>query len=319
METRANYALIGALVIAAALLTAAFVLWFGQAEFRRDFKNYDIVFDGPVSLEQGAAVRYIGIKVGEVQEIRIDRADPSKVRARIRVSREAPIRRDSTATIQLAGITGITFVQISAGTGPVLEPRPGEPVPVIQSERTLVDQIVAGGAQALGRANLTFDRINSTVLTDENLAALSATIRNVEKLTEQLAADDGLIVQAGTTLEDLSRATRAFEEASRDLARFSRSADAAVIDAGASLNRVASDMSEIADSARETLTASTAAMQSAAEIIDGPARLTFENANDVSQDLRLLINRLDRMAREIERNPQGFVVGEPLPYEDRRR
>ncbi len=319
METRANYALIGALVIAAALLTAAFVLWFGQAEFRRDYKNYDIVFDGPVSLEQGAAVRYIGIKVGEVEDIRIDRADPSKVRARIRVSREAPIRQDSTATIQLAGITGITFVQISAGSGPMLEPRPGEPVPVIPSERTLVDQIVAGGAQALGRANLTFDRINSTVLTDENLVSLSATIRNVEILTERLAADDGLIVQAGTTLDDLSRASRAFEDASRDLAQFSRSADLAVTDAGANLTRVASDMSEIADSARETLASSSAAMQSAAEIIDGPARLTFENANAVSQDLRILINRLDRMAREIERNPQGFVVGEPLPYEERRR
>ena len=64
METRANYALIGALVIVATAVIAAFVLWLGQSEFQRDFKSYDIVFEGPVSLEAGGAVRYIGVKVG---------------------------------------------------------------------------------------------------------------------------------------------------------------------------------------------------------------------------------------------------------------
>ena len=167
METRANYALIGALVIVATAFIAGFVLWLGQSEFQRDYKAYDIVFEGPVSLEEGAAVRYIGVKVGEVARVRIDKADPSKVRAHVRVSRETPIKVDSTASIQLAGITGITFVQISAGTGKALEARAGQPVPLIRSERTLVDQIVAGGAQALGRANLTFDGINR-ILTDEN-------------------------------------------------------------------------------------------------------------------------------------------------------
>ena len=88
METRANYAVIGAFVIVATLAVAAFVLWLGQSQFQRDYKAYDIVFEGPVSLEDGSAVRYIGIKVGEVSTVRIDRADPSKVRARILVKRD---------------------------------------------------------------------------------------------------------------------------------------------------------------------------------------------------------------------------------------
>ena len=148
METRANYAVIGAFVIVATLAVAAFVLWLGQSQFSRDYKAYDIVFEGPVSLEDGSAVRYIGIKVGEVSTVRIDRADPSKVRARIRIDRETPVKTDSTASIQLAGITGVTFVQISAGspTSRLLEARPGEPVPVIKAEKTQLDQLVARAA-----------------------------------------------------------------------------------------------------------------------------------------------------------------------------
>ncbi len=318
METRANYALIGALVLVAAAIIAGFVLWLGQSEFQRDFKAYDIVFEGPVSLEEGAAVRYIGVKVGEVASVRIDKADPSKVRTHIRVSRETPIREDSTASIQLAGITGITFVQLTAGTGNPLEGRPGEPVPVIRSERTLVDQIVAGGAQALGRANLTFDGINR-ILTDENIASMSTSIRNLETITTKLASDDGLIGEASATLKDVSAASVAFEAASREWQTVGVDAESSLDELGADVKTMVADFRSVAVAATGILTESQRAVAAATAVMEGPAAATFENTTAASQDLRVLINRLDRTVREIERNPQGFVVGEPLPYEEKRR
>lgn len=318
METRANYALIGALVLVAAAIIAGFVLWLGQSEFQRDFKAYDIVFEGPVSLEAGAAVRYIGVKVGEVATVRIDKADPSKVRAHIRVSRETPIREDSTASIQLAGITGITFVQLTAGTGKPLEERPGEPVPVIRSERTLVDQIVAGGAQALGRANLTFDGINK-ILTEENIASMSTSIRNLETITTKLAADDGLIGEASATLKEVSAASVAFEEASREWQTVGVSAEGSLQTLENDVKALVSDFRSVATAATGILTESQRAVSAATAVMEGPAAATFENTTAASQDLRVLINRLDRTVREIERNPQGFIVGEPLPYEEKKR
>lgn len=318
METRANYALIGGLVLIAAGVIAAFVLWLGQSEFQRDFKAYDIVFEGPVSLEEGAAVRYIGVKVGEVATVRIDKADPSKVRAHIRVARETPIKEDSTASIQLAGITGITFVQISAGTGKPLEGRPGQPVPIIRSERTLVDQIVAGGAQALGRANLTFDGINR-MLTEENIASVTTSIKNLETITTRLASDDGLISEASATLKDVSAASNAFETASIDLQGFGKTAETSIAGAGEDIKTLVADFRTVATAATGTLEESQRAVSAATALMEGPAAATFENTTAASQDLRVLINRLDRAVREIERNPQGFIVGEPLPYEEKRR
>ena len=318
METRANYALIGALVLVAAAVIAGFVLWLGQSEFQRDYKSYDIVFEGPVSLEEGAAVRYIGVKVGEVATVRIDKADPSKVRAHVRVSRETPIREDSTASIQLAGITGITFVQLTAGTGKPLESRPSQPVPIIKSERTLVDQIVAGGAQALGRANMTFDGINK-ILTEENIASLSASIRNLETITTKLASDDGLIVEASATLKDVSEASVAFEAASREWETVGVSTGSGLAEVQTDLKTLVGDFRAVASAATGTLKESQRAVAAATTVMEGPAAATFENTTAASQDLRVLINRLDRTVREIERNPQGFIVGEPLPYEEKKR
>ena len=260
----------------------------------------------------------MGVKVGEVADVRIDRADPSKVRAHIRVARETPIKEDSTASIQLAGITGTTFVQISAGIGKPLEGKPGQPVPVIKSERTLVDQIVAGGAQALGRANLTFDGINK-ILTDENIASLSTSIRNLETITAKLASDDGLINEASATLKDVSAASSAFEAASIDLQGFGKAAETSVTEAGADFKTMVGDFRTVATAATGTLEESQRAVAAATALIEGPAAATLENTTAASQDLRVLINRLDRAVREIERNPQGFIVGEPVPYEEKRR
>ena len=94
METRANYALIGAFVLIATMAVAVFTLWLGQSQFRQDFEAYDIVFEGPVSLEQGASViiisgraevqdRVIGLELGADDYI-IKPFDPSEVVARIR-------------------------------------------------------------------------------------------------------------------------------------------------------------------------------------------------------------------------------------------
>ena len=319
METRANYALIGAFVIVAAFAVAAFTMWLGQSQFRRNFEAYDIVFEGPVSLEEGASVRYIGIKVGEVSWVRIDRGDPSKVRARIRIDAETPVKTDSTASIQLAGITGITFVQISAGSpaAGVLEERPGQPVPVIRAERTQLDEIVSGGAEALGKATLAIDRMN-LLLTDENIESFATTLKNVETISGQLAADDGLVQQASTTLQDVSSASSRFEAASVSLESFGKTADEQMTRFGGEVNELIGELRDVAASADRTVAQSTRAVEAATKAIEGPATDTLEDARLASRDLRALINRLDRIAREMEQNPQGFVVGDPVPYEEGR-
>lgn len=315
METRANYALIGALVILSGALIAVFVLWLGQSEYRRDYKAYDIVFEGPVSLEEGAAVRYIGIKVGEVASVRVDRADPAKVRARIRVSREAPIREDSSASIQLAGITGTTFIQISAGTGARLEARPGEPVPVIRSERTLVDQIVAGGAQALGRANMTFERVNS-LLTDENIAAFSASLQNIERASAQIAAEGGLVDQLTNAAGDVSRAAQAFEVASADLGSFSDTANENIAALSRDMTYLVTDLRDLTQAAESTLARSAEAVTIASGVMQGPATETLRATGLASRELRLTLGRFDRLLREIEANPQSLLLGDAVPYEE---
>ena len=86
-------------------------------QFNQDYDVYDIVFKGPVrGLSQGGEVHFNGIKVGEVTKISLDKVDPTQVIARARVTSDVPIRVDSYATLEPQGITGVNYVQITAGT-----------------------------------------------------------------------------------------------------------------------------------------------------------------------------------------------------------
>src|SRR5688572_8987530 len=139
METKANYVLIGAFVLLAAGALALFTLWIAGNPLNRSYSDYDVIFNGPVNgLSEGGEVRFNGIKVGEVTTLRLDRDDPNNVIAHIRVEAQTPVRSDSVAQLNFMGITGVTFIQILAGSpdSPMLAPVNGV-TPRIKTSRTL--------------------------------------------------------------------------------------------------------------------------------------------------------------------------------------
>src|SRR5258708_12371859 len=112
METRANYVAVGAfvlLVLAGAVVT---LLWLARGEFNRESTFYDIYFAGSVTgLAQGSVVRYNGIQVGRVVEIRIDPQNLSQVRATIEVDPTTPLTNSAAVpSLPIQAPTATTFV-----------------------------------------------------------------------------------------------------------------------------------------------------------------------------------------------------------------
>ena len=80
MEREANYTAVGAFVLLVAALAGAFVYWYSDARNARSYERHEIYFEGSVSgLTVGSTVRYLGVDVGRVAAIRIDRRSASRV------------------------------------------------------------------------------------------------------------------------------------------------------------------------------------------------------------------------------------------------
>ena len=319
METKANYALIGAFVLMAVVTVVGFVLWLGSSQFNRDFTEYDVVFQGPVSLEEGASVRYIGIKVGEVDTVRIDSRDASKVRARLRIDKTTPIKTDSTAVIDFAGITGVTFVQITAGSedaGPLLV-QPYEDVAQIVAGPTPLTALFDGGAEVVGKVGITLEQAN-TLLSDENISAVGGTLQNLNTITGALAEDDGgLFKRANDTLVSLERAGDRIAVASDKATEVAGSVDTEFLALTTELKTLIADLNTATNEATLTLVESRKAIDAATALMEGSADDSLTQSGLAARELRDLTARLDRVVRDLEQNPESLVVGKPLPYEDR--
>ena len=240
METRAHHVVIGLftlIVVSAALL---FCLWLTNSGSDRQFRLYDIVFNEPVSgLSQGSTVQYSGIRVGEVTQLRLDRDNPNKVWARIRVSASTPIREDTQARLTVAGITGTSNIQFSSGsqTSPLLEGKDDE-VPIIIATpsvtqtvadqrgdlRTLLQQL----AQASKQANETLTQTNRQLRNANGLmdgqgkqlgsdaAKTMASLQNTSTILNKLVSENKTSLNNG--MQGMNELGPAVDELRRTLA-----------------------------------------------------------------------------------------------------
>src|SRR5690242_2285027 len=79
---RANPALIGAFVLGAVVLVGAVVVVWGSGRFFRNTKTFVAYFSGSVNgLNPGAPVKFRGVKIGSVTEIRLRQVDPTRIAA----------------------------------------------------------------------------------------------------------------------------------------------------------------------------------------------------------------------------------------------
>ncbi|MDB5458680.1 MAG: Mammalian cell entry related domain protein [Caulobacteraceae bacterium] len=206
MERNANYAMVGFASLVLFVGMAAFVLWLSQVRFAREYDVYDIVFDGPVrGISQGGEVHFNGIKVGEVTRIALDPVNASRVIARIKVTSDVPIRTDSYATLEAQGITGVNYVQITAGTRTrqlLKAVTPRGQVPVIRSQKSALADLLEGGGTVLQRSVEALDRVNR-LLSDSNLKTVTGMVEDIHSVTGELRERRAIITDAQHALQSM--------------------------------------------------------------------------------------------------------------------
>lgn len=219
METKANYVLIGAATVIGAVLIMLFAMWITGGELRRGFNTYDVVFADPVrGLTEGGEVRFNGIKVGEVESLRIDPDNTNRVIARIRVSTDVPVKTDSTAQLEPIGLTGVTLIQLSPGSAEaeLLRAGFGGPPPRLTGRGSQIDILVARSEDIALRASEAMAAVRD-LLTDENIQRVTRIIENLETVSRQLAAQDSVINEGGNAAREIASLARQMQTDLADL------------------------------------------------------------------------------------------------------
>ncbi len=214
MERDAHYAAVGIATIALLAALAVFAIWLARLQFNNDYDVYDIVFYGPVrGLSEGGEVHFNGIRVGEVTDLNLDPNKGDQVIARIRIDGTTPVRVTSRAQLEPQGITGLNYIQITAGNpnSAILKTQyPDNVVPVIQSQPSPIAELLSGSGTVLAQTVDALNRINR-VLSDDNVRSFSTSLKNFESLSTELEARKGMLQQLEQALTRANSAVAEYE------------------------------------------------------------------------------------------------------------
>lgn len=189
---------VGIFVTVSFFVLAAAILWLAGSRFFQPVDNYQIVFDQSVSgLLPGAAVEYLGVTVGKVEQVRLTGDSPPRAAVIVALQPGTPIRKDTSAHLIGSLVTGIRFVELTGGSADAPSLEFGGTIPVSTGE---FEQFRDQAGEIATRLLSTLTRIEQDLLNDENRAAFSSFLRNASHLSESLS----------TSLDDVSTpATRA--------------------------------------------------------------------------------------------------------------
>jgi phospholipid/cholesterol/gamma-HCH transport system substrate-binding protein len=254
-------------------------------------------------LSQGGEVHFNGIKVGEVTGISLDTVDPTQVIARAKVTSDVPIRVDSFATLEPQGITGVNYVQITAGTPAhrlLKRAVPKGTVPRIRSEPGMLSDLLASGGSVLARAVEALDRVNR-VLSEDNIERISGMLDNVEAATAELRERKAIIA-------DAQRALQSADHAARQIGELAASSNALVNGDGrhivAKLGNAATDIEAAARDLRTMMGR-----------LEGPtgdfATTGLQQITSASASLQLAAESFDRVLGEMQQSPHGLLTKPP--------
>jgi len=284
METRANYLLVGTFVLALTVGLVVFVVWLAKFQFDTEFARYDIRFTGSVTgLQTGSPVRYSGVRVGEVIDIRLEPDHPEQVAVTIEIEAKTPIRSDTVATLEIEGLTGGLYVLLSGTTlaAPPLKAKPGERRPVITAQASTLQQVIEGAPELVQKIDLLLARSND-LLSGENRAHISATLANLNVFTTTLVENrdemTALIRDASGAMTNLRGTTEALEGLAVQLKADSREL----------LGRVNETLDSVTTMAQQ-IDSSVGGVAGDARGLIGDLRGTAKNLSTMSQELEAMI------------------------------
>ncbi len=303
METKVNYAIVGAFVLVLGAVLIGGALWLASGgTLQKKYAPYLAIMEESVAgLNLNAPVKYNGVDVGKVRDIQLDPANPERVRLMFVIERGTPIKVDTVAVLKTQGLTGIAYVELSGGArdAPLLEAIAPEQYPLILTKPSLSARLENVLTNVLAKLDSTSSNINA-ILSNENQAAFKSALADIAVVARTVAARketlDAGITHAARTFENASRLTA---QAELLVDRIGRSADA-IEKMGNEVSRTSASAGKVVDAAGADISRFTAE--------------TLPELEGLLGELSTLTNSLRRLTEQTERDPRSFLFGrKPVP------
>lgn len=183
MHNRSQKIRLGVFLFVSFVILILIIGFFTAREFFEKSDTYYVSYEGISvrGLEVGSPVRYMGIKVGTIKDIRIDPDDVSSVIVALSIDDGTPIKSDAVADITSIGITGLKTIEITGGSN---ESEPLDPGSYIQAGTSMTEEITGRAEVIAEKAEMVLNNLQ-VFTAPENMDKFTKLAEKITMLAEQ--------------------------------------------------------------------------------------------------------------------------------------
>ncbi len=268
-------------------------------------------------LEVGSPVKYMGINVGSIADIRISPLDVNTIIVELALQEDTPVKEDAVADIVAMGITGLRTIEIRGGTQEAEFLEPGD---YIQPGTSFAEDITGKAEDVYFRLEDVLNNLQAFTHPD-NMQAFTKTAEDISRFTDQATATvagvDELIVE---NREDIRQSLTAINKFTQDLDKTSEEMFYAVarfneIMQGDTLSQVLGNFRDLSVTLKETnlneLIEQLAETTSETQLLLRRVGDDIDRGSEALTDNLLLLeytlNNIHEVSRKVNTNPSVLI------------
>ena len=310
MEPKVNYVVVGAFVLLLSATILGAIFWLAKTDYRGVYDHYYVYSRESVAgLSVDSTVKYLGVDVGRVKEVILSPENSEEVRVTVDIVAGTPVKTDTQAVLVTQGLTGLVTLNLTGGTrdAPRLMAAAGQAYPVIKSMPSLFGRLDNALSQVLSEQGLSNFVANlnglaqnaSAVLDEENRQALRQMLKDLSEVAKVLAAHSGQVNRGvQNAAQAAEQAARLTEQVGKQLPVLLDRVNKSTV----GLQQMTEEWARTSRSVGDMVGASRPG-------IEQFSRQTLTDAGLLVTELRQLTATLNRVAQQVERQPNVLVLG----------
>ena len=304
MARKVSSRTLGIFVTAGALLAVAAIIWVGASKYFEKGVRYATYFDESVQgLQRDSAVKYRGVDVGRVEEIRVA-PDNRLIEIVMKIRLRDDVEKETVASLKVAGITGIVYVELDrrdpeepdfsprldfASEYPIIPSRPSQIRQILSGVDEIVEKIKQVDLEGISKSITRSARAAENLLSGPRTQRVLANLESISANLDRTAARVEKITAEGR-LEGIAEETRAALAEARSLIAMTRDEIKAL------------RLAETAEKANR-----------AVDHLSRASRTTARDVQVMSDNLRRASETLERLLERLESNPSDLLFSGSAP------
>lgn len=218
MENRNSYTIVGLFVMLIGAFLGIFMWWMlTRTEANETYRSYFIhTKELPVGIKEGADVKFIGVNAGIVKKIDFIDIKNAIIEIELSIKDKLPISKDSVAKVESQGISGISFINITQGSGEIFNEN--EKKPIISLDKALLDKIGKKAEVISDQVSETIYKINM-LLSNQNIDKINKILTNFETFSKKLN-DEKLTKNIYTAIDEFIKFQRTMDNSAKKFNNF---------------------------------------------------------------------------------------------------